>query len=83
MSIKPTYRPLFAVRAEQPIYWPDGTVMVPAGTTGSAIMRFGGQRPGWMVQWDGRGICAVSQSSEGREWKRVTIPRPDRPIRLH
>lgn len=64
---------LFELMALRDFRWPSGEVHVPAGTMGQAVLAWGGERPGWMVEWEGHvGICAVGQREEGEEWVKVS-----------
>lgn len=63
----------FEVMALQPIEWPDGTEMVPAGAVGQVVqgLSWGGERPGHFVDWGEYGKCAIPASVEGMGWVRV------------
>lgn len=62
----------FWMMAGAEIAWPDGSVMVPPGAIGAAVIEYGGSEPGWIVEWDHFGICAVTGAEEGRVWHRLT-----------
>ena len=64
----------FWVAARKAITWSDGSVMVPAGAAGAAVIAYGGELPGWIVEWDGYGICAIVSAEEGDVWQRVMRP---------
>lgn len=65
---------LFDVIAVAPIYLADGRLFVPAGTMGQAVIRWGGEQPGYFVEWAGCGACGVLASHEGGLWQRVSVP---------
>lgn len=71
----------FWVRAGRDIPWPDGSVMVPAGSVGAAVIPFGGAQPGWIVEWERHGICAIAGADEGVDWHRVM--RSPAQLRMH
>ena len=63
----------FEVMVLAAIEWPDGSEMVPAGTVGQVPrgMRYGGERPGFWVDWGDYGKCTLPASAEGVGWVRV------------
>lgn len=63
----------FEVMALQPIVWPDGTEMVPAGAVGQAVqgLSWKGELPGHFVDWGQYGKCGILQGAEGIGWMRV------------
>lgn len=67
---------LFQVLLFEDIKWPDGRVHIPAGATGRAVIQWGGERWGYMVEWDSGGVAGLRAGDELKSWCRVRKHRP-------
>lgn len=65
----------FRVLLFEAIRWPDGSMHVPAGALGRAVVSWGGDRAGGvLVQWAPGVMAGVQFAEEGRRWCRVSCP---------
>lgn len=75
-------RVLCGVMLLKPVCWPDGTVHIPAGAVGAAVIAWGGVAPGYVVEFAGHGIASVYVAGHGRSWLKVnwlTAPKAGLP----
>lgn len=69
----------FYVRMLVHLLWSDGTLLVPAGAVGAAVIRWTGSEPGWFVEFDGYAMVGLSAAGEGKDWERTLLAGSQRP----
>jgi len=77
----------FYVRMLVSLLWSDGTLLVPAGAVGAAVIRavgaavirWTGREPGWFVEFDGYAMVGIRAAGEGTDWERTLLARSQRP----